>query len=109
MNSRWVKSESILDGNHGDNDNNLSHRYQTPSLPKPGGPLKPRMDAVGKRIEVLIARLEEIHRINRAKDSGIFTKLTLSVKENNIQHLNLLSSELSRTRQLSRALLLTSV
>ncbi len=109
MNSRWVKSESILDGNHGDNDNNHSDRYQTPSLPKPGGPLKPRMDAVGKKIEVLTVRLEELHRINRAKDSSIFTKLMLSVKENNIQHLNLLSSELLRTRQVSRALLLTSV
>ena len=111
MNSRWVKSESILDSDDrggGDNNNN-SYNYQTASLPKPGGPLKPRLDAVRKKIQVLIDRLEELHRINKARDSDIFTKLMVSVKENNTQHLTLLSSELSRTRQLSRALLLTSV
>ena len=111
MNSRWVKSESILDSDDrggGDNNNN-SYNYQTASLPKPGGPLKPRLDAVRKKIQVLIDRLEELHRINKARDSDIFTKLMVSVKENNTQHLILLSSELSRTRQLSRALLLTSV
>jgi division protein CdvB (Snf7/Vps24/ESCRT-III family) len=64
---------------------------------------------VRKKIQVLIDRLEELHSINRAKDSDIFTKLMVAVKENNIQHLTLLSSELSLTRQLSRALLLTSV
>ena len=112
MNSRWVKSESILDSDDrggGDNNNNNSYNYQTASLPKPGGPLKPRLDAVRKKIQVLIDRLEELHRINKARDSDIFTKLMVSVKENNTQHLTLLSSELSRTRQLSRALLLTSV
>jgi division protein CdvB (Snf7/Vps24/ESCRT-III family) len=112
MNSRWVKSESILDSDDrggGDNNNNNSYNYQTASLPKPGGPLKPRLDAVRKKIQVLIDRLEELHSINKARDSDIFTKLMVSVKENNTQHLTLLSSELSRTRQLSRALLLTSV
>ncbi|MDQ3908870.1 MAG: hypothetical protein M3232_00495 [Thermoproteota archaeon] len=109
MNSRWVKSESILDSNDRGRDNDNSDNYQTTSLPKPGGPLKPRIDAVRKKIQVLIDRLEELHSINRAKDSDIFTKLMVGVKENNTQHLTLLSSELSRTRQLSRALLLTSV
>ena len=108
MNSRWVKSESILDSDDRGSDNN-SYNYQTASLPKPGGPLKPRLDAVRKKIQVLIDRLEELHSINRAKDSDIFTKLMVAVKENNTQHLTLLSSELSCTRQLSRALLLTSV
>src|SRR5919109_3038084 len=110
MNSRWVKSESVLDSDDRDgNNNNSKNGYQTASLPKPGGPLKPRLDAVRKKIQVMIDRLEELHSINRAKDSDIFTKLMVAVKENNIQHMTLLSSELSRTRQLSRALLLTSV
>ena len=108
MNSRWVKSESILDSDDRGGDNN-SYNYQTASLPKPGGPLKPRLDAVRKKIQVLIDRLEELHSINKAKDSDIFTKLMVAVKENDTQHLTLLSSELSRTRQLSRALLLNSV
>ena len=111
MNSRWVKSESVLDSDDrdGNNNNNNNNQYQTASLPKPGGPLKPRLDAVRKKIQVLIDRLEELHSINRPKDSEIFTKLMVSINENNTQNSTLLSSELARARQLSRALLLTSV
>src|SRR5919106_4477115 len=109
MNSRWVKSESVLDSDDRDCNNNNKNGYQTASLPKPGGPLKPRLDAVRKKIQVLIDRLEELHSINRPKDSEIFTKLMVSINENNTQNSTLLSSELARARQLSRALLLTSV
>lgn len=105
MNSRWVKSESILNIN----DSNSNNNDQTVSLPKPGGPLKPRLDAVRKKIQVQIDRLEELHSIQRIKDNEIFSKLMLSINENNTQHLTLLSSELSRARQLSRVLLLSSV
>jgi division protein CdvB (Snf7/Vps24/ESCRT-III family) len=111
MNSRWVKSESIVqdsDDNYGNNSSN-NYYQTTTSLPKPGGPLKPRVDAVRKRIQVLIDRLEELHGINRLRDNEIFRKLMVSINENNTQHSTLLSSELARARQLSRALLLTSV
>jgi division protein CdvB (Snf7/Vps24/ESCRT-III family) len=112
MNSRWVKSESVLDSDDrdGNNNNNNNNGYQTAaSPPKPGGPLKPRLDAVRKKIQVLIDRLEELHSINRPRDNEILSKLMVSIKENNTQHSTLLSSELARARQLSRALLLTSV
>jgi division protein CdvB (Snf7/Vps24/ESCRT-III family) len=109
MNSRWVKSESVLDSDDRDGNNNNNNYHQNASLPKPGGPLKPRMDAVRKKIQVLIDRLEELHSIKRPRDNEIFSKLMVSIKENNAQHSTLLSSELARARQLSRALLLTSV
>ena len=112
MNSRWVKSESVLDSDDregNNNSNNNNNHYQTASLPKPGGPLKPRLDAVRKKIQVLIDRLEELLIINRPKDSEIFSKLMVSINENNTQNSTLLSSELARARKLSRALLLTSV
>jgi hypothetical protein len=87
MNSRWVKSESVLDSDdrEGNNNNNNNH-YQTASLPKPGGPLKPRLDAVRKKIEVQIDRLEELLIINKPKDSEIFSKLMVSINENNTQN-----------------------
>ena len=107
MNSKWVKSESVLDSNEIDGSNNNS--YQMSSLPKPGGPLKPRLDAVKKKIQVQIDRLEELRSINRLKDTEIFTKLTDSLKDKNTQHLTLLSSELTRSRQLARVLLLSCV
>ena len=110
MNSRWVKSESVVDSDERDgNNNNNNNYYQTASPSKPGGPLKPRLDAVRKKIEVLIDRLEELHRINRPRDNEILRKLMVSINENNTQHSTLLSSELARARQLSRALLLTSL
>ena len=111
MNSRWVKSESVVDSNErdGNNNNNNNNYYQTASPSKPGGPLKPRLDAVRKKIEVLIDRLEELHGINRPRDNEILRKLMVSINENNTQHCTLLSSELARARQLSRALLLTSL
>lgn len=110
MNSKWVKSESVLDNNDRDaNSNNKNDNYQTFSLPKPGGPLKPRLDAVEKKIHVQIDQLEELGRINRLKDAEIFTKLIDSLKNNNNQQLTLLSSELMRSRQLARVLLLSSV
>ena len=111
MNSRWVKSESVVDSDErdGNNNNNNNNYYQTASPSKPGGPLKPRLDAVRKKIQVLIDRLEELHGINRPRDNEILRKLMVSINENNTQHCTLLSSELARARQLSRAVLLTSV
>ena len=107
MNSKWVKSESVIDSNEINGNNNNNH--QMFSLPKPGGPLKPRLDAVKKKIQVQIDRLEELRSINRLKDTEIFTKLTDSLKDKNTQQLTLLSSELTRSRQLARVLLLSSV
>jgi division protein CdvB (Snf7/Vps24/ESCRT-III family) len=97
MNSRWVKSESILN----DGDKALS--------PKPGGPLKPRLDAVQKRMQVQVSRLEEMHRSMKEKDDEIFHKLVASIKENNATYTTILSSELERARQLSRGVFLAKV
>lgn len=91
MNSRWVKSESILNNNNDD-----------VSLPKPGGPLKPRLDAVQKKIQVQISRLDEMHRVLKAKDDDIFHKLITSIKENNVQYSTVLSADLAKARQVSR-------
>lgn len=98
MNSRWVKSESILC-----NDD------QTVSPPRPGGPLKPRLDAVQKKIQVQIARLEELHTSLKSKDDDVFRKLVDSIKENNAQYSIVLSSELARARQVSRVVSLSKV
>lgn len=97
MNSRWVKSESIL-----------SNDDQTVS-PKPGGPLKPRLDAVQKKIQVQISRLEELHGLLKSKDEELFRKLVASIKENNAQYSTVLSSELARARQVSRVVFLSRV
>ena len=98
MNSRWVKSESIL-----------SNDDQAVSLPRPGGPLKPRLEAVQKKIQVQISRLEELHGLLKSKDEELFTKLVASVNENNAQYSTVLSSDLARARQVSRVVFLSRV
>ena len=98
MNSRWVKSESILN-----NDD------QTVSPPKPGGPLKPRIDAVQKKMQVQISRLEELHGVLKSKDEEIFCKLVASIKENNAQYSTVLSSDLARARQVSKVVFMSKV
>ncbi|HUG97318.1 MAG TPA: hypothetical protein VMJ94_07235, partial [Nitrososphaera sp.] len=97
MNSRWVKSESIL-----------SNDDQTVSPPRPGGPLKPRLDAVQKKIQVQVSRLEELHELLKSKDEDLFRRLVASV-ENNAQYSTVLSSDLARARQVSRVVFLSQV
>ena len=103
MNSRWVKSESILNNNSGDND-----QVSSPS-PKSGGPLKPRLDAVQKKIQVQIARLEELYSALKSKDEDAFHKLVASIKESNTQYSTVLSADLARARQVSRVVFLSRV
>jgi division protein CdvB (Snf7/Vps24/ESCRT-III family) len=103
MNSRWVKSESILNNNSGDND-----QVSSPS-PKSGGPLKPRLDAVQKKIQVQIARLEELYSALKSKDEDAFRKLVASIKESNTQYSTVLSADLARSRQVSRVVFLSRV
>ena len=98
MNSRWVKSESIL-----------SNDDQTVSPPRPGGPLKPRLDAVQQKIQVQISRLEELHGALKSTDEEVFRKLVSSIKENNVQYSTVLSSDLARARQVSRVVFLSKV
>lgn len=100
MNSRWVKSESIL---------STTDDVQSASPPRPGGPLKPRLDAVQKKIQVQIARLEDLHTSLKSKDEDVFRKLVDSIKENNVQFSTVLSSELARARQVSRVVFLSKV
>src|SRR6185503_2310034 len=98
MNSRWVKSESILNNDH----EMMSH-------PKPGGPLKPRLEAVQKKIQMQVSRLDELHAVLKSKDEESFRKLMASIKDNNAQYSTVLSSELAKARQISRVVFLAKV
>jgi division protein CdvB (Snf7/Vps24/ESCRT-III family) len=95
--SKWVTSESVVN-----NDTQGT-------LPKPGGPLRPRLEAVQKRIEGQVARLEELQADLKARDEESFRKLMASIKENNVQYSTVLSQELARSRQLSRVVSVAKV
>jgi division protein CdvB (Snf7/Vps24/ESCRT-III family) len=106
MNSRWVKSESILNNNNNSRSDN--DQVSSPS-PKSGGPLKPRLDAVQKKIQVQIARLEELYSALKSKDEDAFRKLVASIKESNTQYSTVLSADLARARQVNRVVFLSRV
>lgn len=89
MTSRWVKSESVVN-----DDSAVS--------PKPGGPLRPRLEAVQKRIEVQITKLEALAGDLRLRDEDTFRKLMGAIRESNAQYSTVLSAELARARQVSR-------
>lgn len=89
MTSRWVKSESVVN-----DDCAVS--------PKPGGPLRPRLEAVQKRIEIHVAKLDALAGELLTRDEDTFRKLMGSIKESNAQYSTVLSAELARSRQVSR-------
>lgn len=89
MTSKWIKSESVIT-----DDSTVS--------PKPGGPLRPRLEAVKKRIEAHVAKLDSLQSELRTKDDETFRKLMASIRESNAQYSTVLSAELAQARQVGR-------
>jgi hypothetical protein len=96
--SKWVRSEDSLNASDG-----------TATTPRPGGPLKPRLDAVQGRIEAQIQRLEEMHKALRSRDEESVKRLVAAIKENNVQCSTILSSDLAKARQTSRIVALSKI
>ena len=101
--SKWVKSESVVTSA---TDDSLS---QAVVSPKPGGPLKPRLEAVQKRIENQISQLENLQSNLKGRDDETFCKLVASIKESNAQYSTMLSAELAKGRQVSRIVSIAKV
>ena len=96
ISSKWVKSESIVN--------------ESESQPaRPGGPLKPRIEAVHRKMHGQIAILEEIRDVYQAKDEQSVKKLAAAIKENNVQYCSTLSAELSNGRRIVRILEISEI
>jgi division protein CdvB (Snf7/Vps24/ESCRT-III family) len=100
--SKWVKSESVVTS---------TDDSSSPSVvsPKPGGPLRPRLEAVQKRIENQIGRLDGLQSSMKVRDEETFRKLMASIKESNAQYSTVLSAELAKARQVSRVVSIAKV
>jgi division protein CdvB (Snf7/Vps24/ESCRT-III family) len=96
MTSKWVKSESVVTDD-------------TTLTPKPGGPLRPRLEAVQKRLENQVARLDGLQASLKEKDDETFRKLMQAIKESNAQYSTVLSAELAKARQVSRTVSVAKV
>ncbi|MEO9321094.1 MAG: hypothetical protein ABI361_10505 [Nitrososphaera sp.] len=107
--SKWVKSDDVLTG-----EDNLSGRtdgngIDIPAAGKAGGPLKPRLDAVQRKIELQVQRLDELHKGMKARDDESVRRLVSSIKENNVQSSAVLSTDLAKGRQASRVIALSKI
>ncbi|HEU4984469.1 MAG TPA: hypothetical protein VFT58_02410 [Nitrososphaera sp.] len=98
--SKWVKSESVVTTST-DDSSTVS--------PKPGGPLRPRLEAVQKRMENQIAQLDALQSSMKTRDDETFRKLMASIKESNAQYSTVLSAELAKARQVSRVVSIAKV
>lgn len=95
--SKWVKSESVVT-----DDDSVSNAATATATPRPGGPLRPRIEAVQKRLESHLARLDSLQSDLKARDGETFRRLMAAIKESNAQYSTVLSAELARARQVSR-------
>ena len=98
--SKWVKSEEIL---------NAQDNTEIVATAKPGGPLKPRLDAVQNKIITQISRLDALHKELRLKDDESVRRLVSAIKENNVQGSTVLSADLVKARQVSRVVVLSKI
>ncbi|MGI0023538.1 MAG: Snf7 family protein [Nitrososphaera sp.] len=71
--------------------------------------MKPRVDALVKKIQLETSRLEEMHKVLKSKDEDVFRKLVTSIKENNAPYSTILSTDLAKARQVSRVVFLAKV
>ncbi len=96
--SKWLKSESSIDGQP---PFNKSLRYRVP--------LKPRIDALLFRIGLEINKLEEIIKDLKFKDNEIFQKIIFSVTERNFQYHAVLLSELRYARRMNKVVYMSKI
>lgn len=96
--SRWVKSEDVVSSVDGE-----------VSTARPGGPLKPRLDAVQSKIESAVLRLDELQKGLRVKNEESVKSLLTAIKDNNAQSSTVISSDLTKARQVSRVIALSKI
>ena len=96
--SKWIKPEPILE-DESKYDSSVKHRI----------PLKPRIDAVVKRIDFQISKLEIIANDLKLNDYEIFRKAMSLVKENNSEHARICLSDLMQIRRILKVVVLSKI
>jgi division protein CdvB (Snf7/Vps24/ESCRT-III family) len=115
--SRQAEDDLIVkdrDGESIENQNQNQFQFQDQTqnhnlLPRPGGPLKPRVDIVQKMILEQTCKLEQLCAGLRSADDRIFKTLVTSVRENNTQYSCILSSDLAKSRRMTAVAMMSKV
>lgn len=96
--SKWINPEPLLE-DESKYDSSIKHRI----------PLKPRVDAVLKRIDFQISKLEIIANDLKSTDYEIFRKAMSLVNENNSEHARVYLSDLMQIRKISKTVVLSKI
>jgi division protein CdvB (Snf7/Vps24/ESCRT-III family) len=96
--SKWINPEPLLE-DESKYDSSIKHRI----------PLKPRVDAVLKRIDFQISKLEIIANDLKSNDYEIFRDAMSLVKENNSERARVYLSDLMQIRKISKTVVLSKI
>ncbi len=69
---------------------------------RPPGPLKHRLEAAVRQIQVQITRLDSTANRLREKDSGIFNKVVTAIQKHDMSHASVYANELAEIRKISK-------
>ena len=69
---------------------------------RPAGPLKPRLDAAVRQIQVQITKLDSTTTRLKDKDSAIFNKVVLAIQRHDMQHASVFANELAEIRKMNK-------
>lgn len=69
---------------------------------RPAGPLKPRLEAAIKQIQVQISKLGSTASKLEIRDNSIFNKVVLSVQKHDMSHATVYANELAEIRKMNR-------
>jgi division protein CdvB (Snf7/Vps24/ESCRT-III family) len=69
---------------------------------RPAGPLKPRIDAAVRNIQVQISKLENTSNRMKERDGTLFNKVVSSIQKHDMQHASIYSNELAEVRKMSK-------
>ena len=69
---------------------------------RPAGPLKPRLEAAMKQIQVQISKLGSTASKLEIRDNSIFNKVVLSVQKHDMSHATVYANELAEIRKMNK-------
>ncbi|MGA1976180.1 MAG: Snf7 family protein [Conexivisphaerales archaeon] len=68
----------------------------------PAGPLKPRIDAAVRNIQIQVSKLENTSNRLKDRDGALFNKVVSSLQKHDMQHASVYSNELAEIRKMSK-------
>lgn len=75
------------------------------STVKDQGPLKPKLELATRQIQIEIVKLEASSKKLKEKDSAVFQKIIVMIKNHDSEHAHMLANELAEIRKMSKFVL----